>query len=1642
MSNNQDASLVNMFSLSETMPQLRTEIISRDQYLDLIDEQLEEFKVVCVDGVEGVGLTTALALFAKKHCNDCASYFNNGWSRHLLTPLTILRSLQRQLAFYTKTTLENIEDDTLTPVLYKLIRQTRNKTKYIFFVFDGFANIPSEYVDSIRAALAPLYGIESARFLFSGAKEDIKRLLPNNINLKQSNEMLRFQRNDVEGYLKKVAPDLGKDDIDLMYTLSGKGLARPLTVLTEKLQKYGIERIRDYYSTEMDDFYAEDIDWMYEQGDERINFLFALLAFSEIPQCRHSVMETLGLTDNEITELQETCKDYVQETDGLIVLKSNDFRKYLRDKLTDYKKDIDLKLINVIERSDKADDKFLYLPALYKHVKDGKTLVDYLTSENVQSYLVSKRSQAALNEQCEYGYNACTDFESQAAAYFRFAINRSVSREIEKNALADAEIEALIAIGDDKNAYTLTQNVFLLEERLKCLLIIAQAGKHLNDDMREEINRQITTLADAIQFEYIPDKALELAKLMLPVKMEKALEIIDKVAKVTKDRKQIDRLYTAISISYNEEGKSLDDAAKVDIVNTKITDDGLRKMAEVMKSIMKDSTAQQVVVKMREMPMASSQLYFLNFWIPDHKKREDIGVAVEYAVKLVIDTSTTTMPKVAFLRHFCIPLPDMKDEQVKNVVGMLDAVVANLKYPTVEYIKLQILVISAVVKFNKENAKNRLQELYLEILELKDKALQAHCKALLLRNYKQLGEINDLEEWLAPSFALQKEITQDITDILANSAYHMKVVEGPIKALVCEYPSFIKDIISKMNTQERRHRAYLLAATEYVSQTEIKKLEWDYFLRLFYQVVYDKTELYRPILTLVNKIIEVDDCDPKLLNDVKKNYSLFKQVEQADAECYCYANLYVWICQNYPGETVFKETLKTDLENAWSIINLQWLKVNTGYEIAKVLSKISMKVEAREYVAKAAKVRKSQLLTTSSCVAAYLQSQNLYAHSLGILIRAGLCTEDDVEQFKNLLSYDGSDGECIILWSRLALEFFGVNDIEKFSNIMNNYVSKSLDKYSVFYQKRILYHIAPALFLNSKSLFYTRLKNYDTNYANICIENVARYIQTKYPYSEYTSTNPSGAQNSMNQQDIENLLDLMDNSMDEGFVFSYTDIISEAISKNVQTRLSREQQRVLFDKLEEVVKRKLPMIDGIQHRGYLISCMAMINGRRSNCRNKSEDLIKEIEAVPNLADQAFLYAHVAEYLPKAGEKAEFIEKAVKITESLDYMFDKMNRYDYCLQEAFLAAKSRAQGIATKVMTSLLSNLNGSYEDYQRMLDMVRDHDEQLADTLLEMVDDDPARVQYKKRLQSRANTTKKLKAAKNDLSQVARLNNDEQIQFFERQMEYLIKKKNVVRDVTLTQSILSQIYNNPITDTQNAVLFFMENLYEKNQTNHKYNTLLREMHRAVVNNLQLVLAIAAGTKDKLERVNRIMDEKGDANEDMIQVGQADKGVQNLIEWYKEHPCAIIRIVDPYFHAEDLHIIKSLMDINNSLRCSILTNKGTSHKDESLNEVFQKGWNAVSAELPGKIEVKSCCYEENPEKAPFHDRWWILFDTEKELAYGKRLASISTLGARISEISDMDENAVNSVMKVFERFFLNMVPKYEEKKLVYEETMLR
>ena len=67
---------------------------------------------------------------------------------------------------------------------------------------------------------------------------------------------------------------------------------------------------------------------------------------------------------------------------------------------------------------------------------------------------------------------------------------------------------------------------------------------------------------------------------------------------------------------------------------------------------------------------------------------------------------------------------------------------------------------------------------------------------------------------------------------------------------------------------------------------------------------------------------------------------------------------------------------------------------------------------------------------------------------------------------------------------------------------------------------------------------------------------------------------------------------------------------------------------------------------------------------------------------------------------------------------------------------------------------------------------------------------------------------------------------------------------------------------------------------------------------------------------------------------------------------------------------------------------------------------------------------------------------MLQDTESDKAVGLRMASVSTMGNRIAEVSELNDDDIVSANKIWTRFFLNMVPKVEGRELDYDEAKLR
>ena len=141
----------------------------------------------------------------------------------------------------------------------------------------------------------------------------------------------------------------------------------------------------------------------------------------------------------------------------------------------------------------------------------------------------------------------------------------------------------------------------------------------------------------------------------------------------------------------------------------------------------------------------------------------------------------------------------------------------------------------------------------------------------------------------------------------------------------------------------------------------------------------------------------------------------------------------------------------------------------------------------------------------------------------------------------------------------------------------------------------------------------------------------------------------------------------------------------------------------------------------------------------------------------------------------------------------------------------------------------------------------------------------------------------------------------------------------------------------------------------------------------------------------------------------------------------------LRIIDPYFSPKDFNIIKTFFDINNDLRVSILTNKGS----EIEIEDYQKGWNKVSADLTGEISVVSFCYEDDKNSCPVHDRWWVLVDSETNEQTGLHLNSLSGLGKRECDLILLDTNGLKSANTIWTDYIVNRRPRIEGRKINYE-----
>lgn len=1635
-----EGKVLDLCSQSDTFPKLPSPsaVIDRDAELEQIEDLLRnslqpEKRVVIVSGQEGVGVTTLLALFAHSHPNHCISFFNSGFTRYSVNPEVVERSIVKQAYYYIyNTPLRDDEEVSLVSLYLKILQKT--KTTPLFFVFDGFEEVPIEYKPELKELFDHLPW-SNAKFIFSGQQENLNWLLPSgkkSVKVEIANTVLPFSKPRVKDYFKKIDSSLSDEDLDELYDIT-HGLAAKIEVLRSlffrNLSFKTILQDKELFSKSI---YYLELSKLEQENDEKSKILLALIAFSDIQPSIGFIMAVLEQPEQVVLELLGKTSDFLFVNDkGIVMFRSEALFKYMKDYLSDYEQRVEQRLISVYE-----SNVSLYADALlplYKKFHHDQSLIRLLSDENIQAHLDQNRSQASLNVQCDFGYEASLRDSSFVGDALRFAVIRSTSRQIEQNELWDDETAALVLQGRIEEAIKLSQNIYLKEEKLKSLVIILKKAKELSREKKDSLLLAIRQLSEEISFEKIPAKSLELARLLLDVDLQLSMDIIERLVNDEHSNLNPDNVYAMLSLALRDNylnDSDLTGANCYEKIQSRIQDSETRKMTEAMRLLYSDASVDDVLAKAQILNSDTQRIYFLMFWIPGHRKKDNIEKVVLYALNLVVANSNIEIPRINILHGICKALPFFtKIEDVESAKQILDSIETDIKTPTFTYIQVKLLLVEALAKFDQDKAFEILSAVYYYIDELPDKAVSIDCFSLLLSAYERLGDKKYLSAHLATQNELLNLIKERLLNTFESTAYHFNLIQNSIKFLVVDYPSFMEDIVPRMNTEIRRSKAFILGAREYILRCSISSFDWDYFDTLLAHITFRRDDIEMPLIELARKI-KHSEYTVSLLSEVKKRQELFCSIKDSSNKCFVLSQLYIWLYKGNPNDS-FTEYIANQMKSCWQSIESLQTKIEVGYHIVATISPTDSSL-AESILDDTLSLKQQVFLSSSSCSEALDDSVDLYTRSVGIMIKAHLVNDSIINRFSSDIGRLDDIGTRIVAWSKICLEFYLAEDAKSFKKYIYDEVIlplESLNKESSYYRS-ILCSVAPSVFLYSEHIYAQYMKDIDEFYVNVCASHTCDFIFYKYPYLYDLEYDKNDIR--LSYEEYQQLLTLFEYITIDDELFIKIDNVCKSLFEKRYIRLSQTQLTAISKRIRELGDRKFPLRSGISHNGYKVACHIATHEllNHTAARNLWDVIDLEIQSINNQTDQAFLYFYSIQYISRKPQQIVFLNRGVSVLSGISVGYDKLNRFDMALEECLKHCKPQLKDLLNIAWNSVTFETTEDYNFFERFTDIAYQLDTKIADAYVEMSDKDTSRNYNRAALRSHVASQKRLMDADADISKSLTLPPNDYVRFFSKAFSSIVRGKEIAQSPQVLFKLIPTIYDRSLTVSKNAVLYFIEDIRKWHDVHHDQADLIVKIYAAMAFNFRIVESLSVNSKASLDR---LLFNPANPDTTLIRPGEKEKGLAVLLEWYKKYNTSNLRIVDPYFSAKDLLDLKLFFEYNPDIHVYIITHA----KNEESAENYRDVWEHNISNLKGCVDVITVCYADKPDDGPLHDRYWFAQDREKGILAGIKTTSLSNLGNKDSDSEEIPDDKVSELYELLWMFYSDRVRQVGGRQLLYK-----
>ena len=1566
--------------------------IHREHFLDTIDKIFEgDTLLVVVEGVDGIGKTTFLAQYAKRHPNHALSLFIKPTSRLAYDPEYLRLDLCEQLHWllYKKALdVETVDESYLRTQLVKLQRRARNRETY-YFIIDGLHDLPekdSRIQDIILKDMLPL-GLPSFRFLISGDQKHFSNCIHKSI-VSKTFPLSALSLDEAETYLKELS--LKRREFEAVHRMCG-GVPGHLEIVRRMLKSgINVQSLLEEEPDKLPEFVA--LEWSKtETANNSQKKMLAIIAYGRKGYSMADIARILDLK-------RTTVEDFLGHL-GIVNIDSKKIevsfvseahRKYAAKQLTDFKEEITNLLIDDLLKDSNSPAALECLPDYYEQSGRFDELISYLTPAYFANVLQSSQSLNPVCRKAEQGLMAARML-NRNENLMQFSMQKSVIIEMDGADIWRSEMEARMALKDYESALALAQSAILKEDRLHLLSIIARMKHEQKLLPEQELMEQIVSLYEQIDQEALGERAVEIGSNLICCDPDLAISMVETSTHTTEDNKDaLDLAFTKLTIAalHANRGQSRVTNA-VEKTRSRIKNPKLQRFSATASLFFGDYTAAEVIVHVDKLEI-KNRLFFLRHWTIANQEREDAAEVVDYSLDLLIKNTPYT-PKTRDLREIATPLPSVSDKhKARQLVGRFDSQKGSIEKlgTTEDYVRLQLLLAQTESKYDFTSAHNRILEIYWYINELTDLAIKTDCMAWMVASLDDIDPQRILESKEGLQTLTHEELRSYMEQLLDVTADHYHVARGVINAIAKANLQMTLELANSLNTQDRRDLSLLDLVTAAI-EVPANKMDLGLIQMAINTIVESdkKDEARLEVIRRLSKVAET--LEPSFVANALPLINSIKDIKDAGKRCIACCFAYSMLAKVDAGQCPgMISDLSRKLDAAWQSIDVGWEKVDIGFKISRNLAESSPEM-ANRYLDIASKVRDEIIMDAKAPAAAYLTCLRLAIRAYSGLLPGNINTNEDMMRLKTLIERIPSNGERAGLWADLALYCFINKHVDECKRIVAEHVKPLIQDIShsdEWYKNQVLIETAPALYcahtVTTKEMISVLPPSLrDEAYNKICDFLFCKQLPSD-PYDTFSGN--GYLLNFTEAVDICELLKLMNT---DHLIFSIIAQLGDSlVSRRNREKLTNQQKADIANRLEKVILDQLPDIKNIKHDGYKIAAQAYVARIRQENPLVWVKLIDEAREIPNISDRSLVLCIIATCLSskQIARREKITEEAKTLIRSIPADLERIKRYA-ALAEMIVSVDPAMSRKCLKEATDFSLKASDSELNYhmqRRIIDLAYKLDPNYAATLASIIDDDPARSKINSDLKRRI----QLLDIKKQMVDQTLLNVNPTISkdYYPRAAWMNLGALNAGRVKALHFKFVRQYIElaaeYAIHDAYPILAWVIENTIRRVGHTAEARTYLIPMFEATLLGAELAGRIASRSLAQLKQVKaNMVKSSGPSKNIIIKAGERERAIKIIKDWFSQEVRDYLKICDPFFGIDDLEVLQMLHSADSCCKVHVLTSK--KHQDHNKlqppwDEAFRTHWHVhISDQDPPDTEVTIVGTKSSGD-LPIHDRWLL------------------------------------------------------------------